>query len=209
MKKNPTNVLLLHGLWMRGFSMQRLALRLRAEGFRTHLFDYFSLAHEPAQTEARIAARIRELGSCHVLGHSLGGVMALRTLLAEPHLPVARVVCLGSPLTGASAARTMHKLTPLNWLLGKSGPALLEGLREWRGQQEVGVIAGRIPLGMAMWMPGLGQHSDGTVAMAETRLPGIRAHVEIAATHSGLLFSDEAARLSAAFLHSGEFSSRE
>ena len=49
-----------------------------------------------------------------------------------------------------------------------------------------------------------GEH-DGSVAVAETRLPGLADHVVVRASHSGLLFSDAAVRQAAAFLRSGRF----
>ncbi|KTF29418.1 Cob(I)alamin adenosyltransferase, partial [Xanthomonas vesicatoria] len=49
--------------------------------------------------------------------------------------------------------------------------------------------------------------SDGTVALAETRLPGLRDHCVVQASHSGLLRSPEAATQALAFLRSGRFAS--
>ena len=39
---------------------------------------------------------------------------------------------------------------------------------------------------------------DGTVAVSETRIPGLSRHVTVAASHSGLVFSPDAARQTAA-----------
>ena len=68
-----------------------------------------------------------------------------------------------------------------------------------------GVIAGRVPVGMALLLGGLSGDNDGTVAVEETRLPGIRDHAVIAATHTGLPFSDEAIAMTARFLRHGRF----
>ena len=46
---------------------------------------------------------------------------------------------------------------------------------------------------------------DGTVAVEETRLPGIADHRTITTSHSGLLFSSEVADLTASFLRGGRF----
>ncbi|RBH04597.1 alpha/beta hydrolase, partial [Xanthomonas oryzae pv. oryzae] len=48
---------------------------------------------------------------------------------------------------------------------------------------------------------------DGTVALAETRLPGLRDHCVMRASHSGLLRSPEAAAQALAFLRCGRFRS--
>ncbi|NMW24930.1 alpha/beta hydrolase, partial [Rhodanobacter denitrificans] len=50
----------------------------------------------------------------------------------------------------------------------------------------------------------VGEH-DGTVAVEETRLAGLTAHCVVEANHTGLLFSQEVARLVAEFLRDGRF----
>ena len=40
-------------------------------------------------------------GPVALVGHSLGGLVALEALRRQPDLPVSRVVCLGSPLRGS------------------------------------------------------------------------------------------------------------
>ena len=47
--------------------------------------------------------------------------------------------------------------------------------------------------------------NDGTVAVEETRLSGLADHAVIPTSHSGLLFSEEAARLALSFLGEGRF----
>ena len=55
-----------------------------------------------------LIARLRDSEPLALLGHSLGGLIALEALNREPDLPVTRVVCLGSPLRGSHAARISH-----------------------------------------------------------------------------------------------------
>jgi pimeloyl-ACP methyl ester carboxylesterase len=98
---SQAHVLLLHGLWMRGFAMAMLHRRLREEGFEVHQFEYMSVAAPPEQAIARLRKRIRALGPgpVHVVGHSLGGILALLAC-RDDDLPDGRIVCLGSPLNG-------------------------------------------------------------------------------------------------------------
>ncbi len=196
-------VLLLHGIWMRGFMMARIAQHLAAQGYAVDVVDYPSLSKGADACAEDLRARI---GACsddavHVVGHSLGGLVAL--LATQGDGPCGRTVCLGSPLTGSAAAKTLSNFAP--WMMGQSRERLLAGLGEWRGTREVGVIAGRVPFGMALLLGGLDGDNDGTVAVAETRLPGIRDHAVIAATHTGLPFSDEAIAMTANFLRHGRF----
>jgi hypothetical protein len=52
----------------------------------------------------------------------------------------------------------------------------------------------------------VGEH-DGTVAVAETRLPGLADHCVVESSHTSLLFSPEVARRVACFLREGQFAS--
>lgn len=47
--------------------------------------------------------------------------------------------------------------------------------------------------------------SDGTVSVEETRLPGLRDHCIVPASHTGLVLSPHAAAQTAAFLREGRF----
>ena len=82
---------------------------------------------------------------------------------------------------------------------------MLDGIDAWTSTRRVGVIAGKVPFGLGLVVESLASPHDGTVAVAETRLPGIADHCTVAATHTGLLFSAEVADLTLAFLRDGRF----
>ena len=197
-------VVLVHGLWMPGISMRWLAGQLTRAGFAPEQFSYPTVAGGPEAALPRLAETLRR-APAHVLAHSLGGLVTLTALQREPDLPVARVVCLGSPLCGSAAATGLAKRSLTAAALGRSADLLREGCRAWRGRPEVGVIAGRVPLGLGQFFGGIRGDSDGTVAVAETRLAGLADHVVVAASHSGLLFSAAAARQAIEFLRTGRF----
>ena len=79
------HVILLHGLWMRGFALSMLHRRLIEAGFRVHRFDYLSVAATQQRILERLQARMAELApeadAVHLVGHSLGGLLALRACL--------------------------------------------------------------------------------------------------------------------------------
>ncbi len=202
------HVILLHGIWMRGFSLAALRLRLDKAGFIAHAFEYASVAQGPGPSVARLLQRIRNLGAdcVHLVGHSLGGLIALQAA-RQGDLPPGKVVCLGSPLRGSSAARGLSRFPGGAVVLGRSGEILREGLEDWQDARPVGVIAGRLPFGLGAIVGALGDDHDGTVGVDETRLPGIADHRVVPATHTGLLFSAEAAEHTVAFLREGRFPS--
>jgi pimeloyl-ACP methyl ester carboxylesterase len=204
------HVILLHGLWMRGFALAMLHRRLMEDGFRVHRFDYLSVAATQQRILDRLQARMAELAAeadaVHLVGHSLGGLLALRACLNAGELPPGRIVCLGSPVLGSAAARGFA-----GWgrggevLLGHNRELLQQGFERWEGPREVGMIAGCMPLGLGAVLGHFeGQH-DGTVAVDETRLPGLADHCVVEANHTGLLFSVDVARHVGEFLRRGQF----
>jgi len=56
--------------------------------------------------------------------------------------------------------------------------------------------------------PGLPLPNDGTISVAETRVPGMRDHIELPVSHSGMVFSRIVAHEVCAFLRDGRFSRR-
>lgn len=201
-------VLLLHGIWMRSGITARLDARLQQAGFQVQRFDYASIKSPISEHHARLARVIDAEGEpVHLVGHSLGGVIAV-DFLRSAHAAasrVQRVVCLGSPLRGSQLARRLNRVKLDKLGLGGARQILIDGLPEWQGDTAIGVIAGEISFGLSLILGPLPRPNDGTVAVAETRLPGISDHCTVAASHTALLFSERAAALTAHFLRHGHF----
>jgi len=199
------HVILVHGLWMRALAMGALGRRLRAAGYDVGTFDYASVGHGPGPASERLRERMARLdGRVHLVGHSLGGLVALETL-REVEAHDGRVVCLGSPLRGSATARRLGAWPIGRVLVGRSLALLLEGVPAWHGRIPVGVVAGSAPYGLGQLMGPFGEANDGTVAIAETRLDGISDHVVVPSTHTGLIYNDTVARQAAHFLAHGQF----
>ncbi len=201
------HVILLHGIWMRSITLQPLARHLRSAGYAVETFDYASVFGGVEPAIARIRERLRAINAeqVHLVGHSLGAVVALEAVRGMRKLPRGHVVCLGPPLCGSAVARGMASVPGGRWLLGHSAAPLLDGIDAWTSTRRVGVIAGKVPFGLGLVVGSLASPHDGTVAVAETQLPGIADHCTVAATHTGLLFSAEVADLTLAFLRDGRF----
>ncbi|NCT67501.1 MAG: alpha/beta fold hydrolase [Rhodanobacteraceae bacterium] len=201
------HVILLHGIWMRGVTLWPLARRLHAAGYTVETPDYASVSGGLAAAAARLRERLRTAGGApvHLVGHSLGGLVALEAVRDQVDLVDGRIVCLGSPLNGSAAARGLAHWPGGHWLLGQSAQALQDGIAPWHGPRQVGVIAGQLPLGLGFAFAHLAPPHDGTVAVEETCLPGIADHRTVHASHTGLLLSAAAADLTLAFLRAGRF----
>ena len=206
-------VALLHGLWMPGSEMIYVKHRLESqERFAAHIFSYPSVRGTLDDSAAAFAefARRLDVERLHIVGHSLGGIVALRAV-SKGLCSSGRIVCLGSPLNGSRAARA---LAEQSWGSVVAGRAVIEAtitdpVSGWADalvhSHEVGVIAGSQSAGMGRVLARFEEPNDGTVAVSETRLAGAQDHIVLPVSHSGMVFSSEVADQAAAFLRRGEF----
>lgn len=205
----PEPVVVLHGLWMQGPDTWYLRRGLRAHGFRPHGFRYSSARRDLDHNAARLARFAEQVPgrAVHFVGHSLGGVLILWMLSRVGFARAGRVVCLGSPLNGCRTAEAFGRLPGGRRMLGKSIAVLLAGggLQRWRGQAEVGVVAGSRPLGLSRMVSRLPGLSDGVVTVEETRLDGAADHIVLPVSHMGMLISHETVEQTASFLAHGRF----
>jgi pimeloyl-ACP methyl ester carboxylesterase len=209
MKSAPLT-LLVHGLWMSGLGLTVIKRRLEADGsLRALPFSYPSIVGSMSDHVRRLIDCARAHGGeqLHFVGHSLGGLVILRALQVTDDLPAGRAVLLGSPLQGSRTAQSFARLPFGRALLGG---ALAEECidwspREWSGRRDVGVIAGSMRVGMGRLFARLDAEHDGTVMVEETRLPGAKDHMVVAASHTGLLLSAEVAAQTRYFLENGRF----
>lgn len=207
-------VVLLHGMWMPGAEMLLLKRWLEKGGeFTCHTFSYPSVKSSLQENSRLLYESLRGIDSeeLHLVGHSLGGIVALRMLATHSDAPPGRVVCLGSPLCGSRAAGA---LLSHRWGRSIIGATLGEGAvdepastwaTEVAASREIGVIAGTVPVGMGRLLVQFDGDNDGTVAVAETRLPGASDHLSMPVNHTGLVTSADVAKQVLAFLRSGRF----
>jgi pimeloyl-ACP methyl ester carboxylesterase len=207
-------VVCVHGVRSFGVSMYLVKRRLEKEhGMRVLLFNYPSVRGTLDENAAELADFVHSEGleATHLIGHSLGGVIALRMLAQDDAAVPGRLVCLGAPLTGS---RTAEFLSRKDWgqqVLGHSlrTGVVREAANEWGShvcaKRDVGIIAGTLPMGVGKLFANFDGESDGTVAVSETHLDGAKDHICMRVSHSGLLVSSDVADQAAAFLKRGEF----
>jgi len=205
-------VVCLHGIWMPGAGMLYVKLRLESDGyFKVSLFSFTPVIETLDDVANRLGDVVAESGPAHIVGYSLGGVVALRMLALRPELAVGRVVCIGSPLCGSRAALRLSRLHWGRLILGKSvaDGVLQDAAPSWAGgvtdSHEIGSIAGDVPLGFGRFVARFDEPNDGTVAVSETRLPGVKDHLVLPVSHKGMLISRTVVDQAAAFLRRGEF----
>lgn len=202
-----THVVIAHGLWMPGTETIVLQRRLRDAGFTPRLFRFHTVGTGLDDNVERLRAFVAETPGAHLVGFSLGGVLAV-CLGARPDAPpIGRIVCLGSPLKGSVAARRLCATQVGRRMIGHCMLDLCARapLPAWQGRAELGIVAGRLGVGLGRLVGGFAAPNDGTVAVAETELEGATAHTVLPVSHSALLFSREVAARTITFLSSGHF----
>jgi pimeloyl-ACP methyl ester carboxylesterase len=201
-------VLLLHGAWMNPLVMSYLAHALRAEGFTAQTMGYRTIRDPLEAHLSRLAIRIARLdaGRVHLVGHSMGGVIALRYLQSSGDGRVNRVVLIGAPVAGCRAAEGFAAFAGGEMMMGQS-------LALWRDpvnvsvdpRFEVGAIAGTRAFGLGAVVTRLPKPNDGVVCLDETKFPALRDHLAVPLGHTMMIVSSRVARQTAAFLKSGAF----
>jgi hypothetical protein len=205
-------VVYVHGLWLTGIEGALLRKRLAAElDADTRAFSYASVKSSVstnAQALGKFLLGLRA-DTLHLVGHSLGGLVILKLFESDATdaLPPGRIVFLGSPLNGSRSAQNLARLPLGTTLLGRGvrEELLIPRERCWRGQRDLGVIAGSLSVGLGKLVGARGAPNDGTIFVDETRLPGISQHLVMPVSHTGLPFSKSVARQTSAFLRSGKF----
>ncbi len=207
-------VVCLHGIWMPGAGMMYVQHRLESDNaYKADLFSYAPVTETLNDVANKLADFLASGGDAptHLVGHSLGGVVVLRMLALRPDIAIDRVVCLGSPLCGSRAAFRLSQLDWGNLILGKTitEGVLDDAAHRWaKGvteSHEIGCIAGDVPIGFGRLIAGFNEANDGTVAISETRMPGLKDHLVLPVSHKGMLISKDVVDQTAAFLRRGEF----
>lgn len=183
-------IVLVHGLFMGRHAMLLLARRLKQDGFEVHCFAYNTVTGSLQTAVDKLAERLaQDPRPVSLVGHSLGGLVALQT---AQNLPVGRldaVVLLGSPYQGAQAAQVLQRLG------GRIGAGVGRALSDWAKLESkptvtapVFTLSGTLSAGLGRLLCGFIEPNDGTVTVRETHYPGAIS-LTLPVSHTGMLFS--------------------
>jgi pimeloyl-ACP methyl ester carboxylesterase len=216
MPTSSTHVVFVHGLWLTGSESLFLRRRLaRDHGFECHAFRYPTVSATINDIVERLRGFVREIVTrerpteLHFVGHSLGGLVLYRYFERVGSALPGRVVFLGVP---AVQSRAAQRVAQIAWAAPLIGRPVAEELatpcdpRSWTFKQDLGVVAGTRPVGLGRFFARFDEDSDGTVAVAETRIAGATDFVALPVSHMGMLLSARVAQQAGAFLARGRYS---
>ncbi len=201
-------VVLIHGLARTRASMRIMSIRLQRAGFRTAFARYDSRRMRVNEAVATVARQIEKMdrhGDLHLVGHSLGGVVALRVRNERPDLNIHRIVQLGSPNRGSGAARTLSDLRLAREFFG---PVLRELTADPdmadNPDPDVMAIAGA---SMPRWLSqryGIHGYNDGLVSVRSAWGWAAGKRLRVESIHGWLPLSAEVAQQVIDFLKTGD-----
>lgn len=202
-------IVLVHGLWSVG-SVDLLWLRnlFKKAGYECHMFNYHVWGKPPAGIAVKLHEFIEKIDApkVHIVAHSFGGIVTMHLFDQFPFVIKGRVVLMASPVNGSAVGKRISANPMTRWMLGQSHVNGLSGdVPKWRGLQDVGVIAGDIPIGLGLITGGPDLPHDGTVSVEETELKGAADAIVMRVSHSGMLMSAPVAKQVVIFLQTGQF----
>jgi hypothetical protein len=212
---NGETVVLLHGLGRTSRSMRSLGRRLEARGYTVHNLDYPSRRQSFEELTNYVGRSIEECGGAgaerlHLVGHSLGGILARAYVQEFRPGNLGRVVMLSPPNHGSEIVDVLRRWPFFDRVVGPTGielgtvPESVPNRLE-PPDYEVGIIAGNRSLTVlgSLLLPG---PDDGIITVESARLPGARDFLVLPHGHTFIMASVRVAAEVATFLESGRFS---
>ncbi|HEX2861013.1 MAG TPA: alpha/beta fold hydrolase [Lacunisphaera sp.] len=212
----PDCVVLLHGIGMQSYVMNRLDASLRADGYRVinlsypsrHLpFEQLAGEYLPARLAENDVGRAPKL---HFVAHSMGSLLVRKLIQDARPANLGRVVMIGPPNHGSTAADYAKDNAVLSEFLGGNLVRLGTGEDAIArtlppADFEVGIIAGEVAIN-PVFGGVLEGKNDGAVTVESAKLEGMRDFIVVPYSHTVMLWRTEVIEQVRTFLRDGMFS---
>lgn len=182
-------VVLIHGYLAPKAIFRPLMGRLRRAGHDPQVFAYRSRRGTLQDHADGLRARVARIGSCVLVGHSMGGLLIHRALHDQPDLPVTHRVFIATPHRGSQLAVRSTR-SPLWRVMGTVVRSTVRGVPVPEHDSLVGVITGA---------------RDRTVRPEEGDLESADARLVLPCTHNQLLIDPRTASAINRFVAQGVF----
>jgi len=206
-------VVLLHGLGRTHWSMMPLESRLADAGYEVVNLGYPSTRLEPEALVSYVGAAVRDccasVPRLHFVTHSLGGIVVRGYIAEQRPANLGRVVMLAPPNRGSEIVDELRGWALFSWILGPTALQLGTNADSFPNRLppvdfDLGVIAGTEsvnPIGSAILPAG----NDGAVTVSRTHVEGMSDFVAVPASHTFIMWSNDAREQVVAFLRNGRF----
>lgn len=202
-------VVLIHGLWLSGWSLALQARCLRRLGYDVHVFCWSTVRNNFRANAAALEKFLHALDApvIHLVGHSLGGLLIRALFHYFPAQRPGRIVTWGSPHQGSLVAVSLARFAFGRWILGSSIAELLAGEpARWRLPTHVlGALSGDFPCGLGAVIARLPRPHDGVVTVAESGFAPAADTCRLRVSHFGMLWSRAVVDQTGQFLRTGRF----
>lgn len=209
-------VILMHGVLASALVFSKFETALEDAGYATVAISYASSQRsleDHAASLEELMTNLEGYDRVSFVAHSMGGLV-LRQLLSHQtswrdRLPVDRVVQIAPPNQGSIIAERLHGDFLYQVIYGPAGQQLaLQAAQNLPGfDVPFGIIAGGKGNDQGH-NPLLSGDNDGVVAVDETRLDGAADFIVVNATHSFIVYNDEAISAALNFLDHGNFAEK-